>query len=734
MPVFTFIGAYVASAIGFAGTFATIAGIGLSAAGVFVASAISVGLAAVTSKLINGNARDSSGSAGDQGVRVQFAPNSELKVPVVYGHAHQQGIITDAHISNSNKTMSYVLTLSEYTDSNWSVGDIYWNDQVLTFKADGFTVLKGTANDEDNTKLDGLVRIWVYAGSANSADQIHGPATPVNAWTIIPDQNPDTQPDSTYQMTDLVFAVVQIDYNQEKGTTGLPTMTFELFSDLDNPSDVWVDYLTNDRYGAGLAITEVNTSSALILANLSDTIPANQTETLDGVTTASTQVRYQVNGIINTSDTVKTNLDKINIASASWTSYNHQLGQWQVIANTTATSAQLSSAFIFSDDNIIGEISINATSLEDLYNSVEVGYADRNNRDQTSYYNTATNMALRNDLEPDNQLRIKTDLCNNELHAGRIGNIELRQSRVDLIISFNADYSALQVNAGDVIKVNSAVYGFEEDLFRVTRVREMETDDGMLMAEITALQYNADVYADNNLNDFKTQTISSIPLFASNTGLPAPDTPTAADSADGILITTAVGTNSYPVGRMDFYVATSSTGDYSFLQSVRPLTGSFTATESVSVTIPYISLVNGSYYFKAQASAGFLTSDYSSASSEYVLTLGSLSGGGTNADQVYVIPPVANTAYYLAMAEGIGDYTAIDATDKLTYSTTANILATPNITVNNVLTLGVSTTTPAFYTTGSIACANRTTWDPAGVGSGGNYVAFYNGTSWVKLG
>jgi len=134
---------------------ATIGGFALTAGGVFVATAINIGLAYGASRLINGNPRDQRGANANQGTRVQLPPATDTKIPVIYGTVHQQGILTDAHLSNDNKTMTYVLVLSEMVhDGNWSMGNIYWNDQLLTFKADGFTVLIGTSNDEDNTKLD----------------------------------------------------------------------------------------------------------------------------------------------------------------------------------------------------------------------------------------------------------------------------------------------------------------------------------------------------------------------------------------------------------------------------------------------------------------------------------------------------------------------------------------------------------------------------------------------------
>jgi len=665
---------------GFAATGALTGAVSLTAGAVFVATAVNIGLAYGANRIINGNPRDQRGANVNQGTRIQLAPATDSKIPVIYGTAHQMGLLTDAQISNSNKTMTYVLVLSEYVaDGNWSVGNIYWNDQLLTFKADGYTVLKGTANGEDNTKLDGLVRVWVWAGGSGAAHQIHGPSTPVNAYNIIPGATSD------YRMSDLVFAVVQLDYKSENGVTGLPGMTFEITNDLNNPGDVWVDYLTNTRYGAGIPITEINTSSAARLADLSDTIPANQREpwpySTSTTTTSSFQVRYSINGIFNTGESVKNNLDKIDIASSSWTTYNYQLGQWSTIPNYTVDSGTLATAFQFTDDNIIGDINVTATNLEDLYNSIEVGFADRNNRDQTSYYTSSTSLTLRNDLEPDNQLRLNTDMCNNALHAGRIGQIELRQSRVDLLINFTADYSALSVAAGDVVKITNSVYGFNNALFRVTRVQEVESDDGMIVAGITALQYDSAVYADTDLANYNTPTITNIPLYGSSTALAAPSKPTVTNDPGNIqfIVSTTINPNNYPVNRVGFYYSTTSTGDFSALSlTVSP----YNPGDTVTSAVPYYTLPNGNYYFKTRVGSGTLLSDYSPVSDV-------LSFGGSNISADYVFnalntdniqinnsPPLQGLRWLASVttSTGFGNYGALEGDNGLLWDADNNRL------------------------------------------------------------
>ena len=56
----------------------------------------------------------------DYGVRLQVKPNVDQQVPVLYGSAVLGGIITEAVLSNDNRTMTYCLTLCEKTGTKLS--------------------------------------------------------------------------------------------------------------------------------------------------------------------------------------------------------------------------------------------------------------------------------------------------------------------------------------------------------------------------------------------------------------------------------------------------------------------------------------------------------------------------------------------------------------------------------------------------------------------------------------
>lgn len=203
----------------------------------------------------------------DAGVRLQVTANTDNKVPVLYGSAYFGGIITDAVMTNTNKTMYYCLTLCEQTGTKLSDGqaseikfkDIYWNNQRIVFNNDGITAnYTVDANGQQDTSISGLVTIRGYSGGSASPKQIETGATysgyqSTPAYSFMPGWST-----STHTMNDLVFAIVKVDYNKDKNVTGLGDMLFRMENTMTLPGDCIYDYMNNSRYGAAIDATEIN--------------------------------------------------------------------------------------------------------------------------------------------------------------------------------------------------------------------------------------------------------------------------------------------------------------------------------------------------------------------------------------------------------------------------------------------------------------------------------------------
>lgn len=525
MPAFTLIGAAVASAIGLTGLAATVVG-----------GIVATGAAYITSRVINGNPNKGANSAQSQGGRIQVPPATNNKIPVLYGSAFVNGIITDAHITNKNQRMIYSLVLSEKVNAcsvaDYSVGDIYWNDLKLQFETSaphkvlrGTKIVDGIESPDDNFKSkDGknLVEIRIYAGGTEASNQIFPVTDKVAAYTYVnSNDSTDSFWTSNHKMTGLVFAIVKINYDGDKGFTGLPNVTFNVKNTLTNPALVMLDYLKSDRYGANIPESQINLSEGEKWG-----LYCNELVTYTALNSQpATQKRFEINGLLDTSRPVKENMDIILQNGGAWLSYDVADGKWRAIPKRALTTEELTQCLTFDDSNIISGINLSSTRLDDLYNKFEVEFYDKLNREQRAYARRDLRVSapsLLNPNERDNQLRMSLDLTNNSVQAELIGNIELRQSRDDLVIQFSSSHYGVQAQAGDVIKVSSDIYAWNPKLFRITRVKEQETADGNLIADITALEYNADVYTVEDLSEFTTSPNTNIKPIGSSDNLKPP--------------------------------------------------------------------------------------------------------------------------------------------------------------------------------------------------------------------
>jgi len=58
----------------------------------------------------------------------------------------------------------------------------------------------------------------------------------------------------------MIFALVRVDYNKDKGITGLADIKFKIRNTMTQAGDVYYDYLTNAWYGAGIDPARITVS------------------------------------------------------------------------------------------------------------------------------------------------------------------------------------------------------------------------------------------------------------------------------------------------------------------------------------------------------------------------------------------------------------------------------------------------------------------------------------------
>ena len=223
----------------------------------------------------------------------------------------------------------------------------------------------------------------------------------------------------------------------------------------------------------------------------------------------ATRDKFNINGVIDTKENVLENLQTLSISSGCFVTYDVNAGKWSVVINQAGTAVQQ-----FDDSNIVGALNVSTTPLNELYNKCVVEFPHKDLNDAVDTIEISIPSAERYANERDNTLQIKLDTINDPVQAQVIGSMELKQSRVDRIVTFQTDFSAIGLKAGDIIEITNSQYGFNLTKFRVTKIEEEDVDDGALYLNITALEYSADVYNTSNLvYEYRTKRTGIILFF-----------------------------------------------------------------------------------------------------------------------------------------------------------------------------------------------------------------------------
>lgn len=583
MAVFTAIAAAIVSAIGITGTAATI----FTAIG---ATLLSVGVSSLIAKRMQKSATSGLG-AGQGGGRVQLPPATDNKIPVVYGSGYVSGPVIDAKLSQDQQYMWYVVALAEVTDTGgytFDTSNVYYDGKKVQFGANGNVtgLINNTTPPTIDTKVSGKIKIWLFTDGSSSgvntggqtaiqilSDASTGGGIPAGErWT------------STDVMTDCAFAIIRVEYNTDAGTTNLGALQCRITNSIDKPGDAILDYLQNTRYGCAVPASRIDTASLTALNTYSDEIINYGT---------GTQPRYRINGPLATNISCLENLQILVDSADSWLQYSELTAKWSVVINQSYTDyTVIDDLFLVDSSNLVGGINVSPINLNETYNQMEVAYPNQYIRDQIDYQVIELEdyqVGVMSPNEAVNKLDIDFPVINNSVQALYVGVRRLLQSREDLTVTFKLDYSGIQVEAGDVIRVSQEVYGWDVlnsgygKLFRVASVAEEKYQDGSLGVAITAFEYNDTVYADRALLDFQPDP---------NTGLADPNligTPEAPDlwlNADGsiaYLAVTGIVPNTGLVNYLEFQYGTDSNAElHSFYTSAynadgSPLTGDLDA-------------------------------------------------------------------------------------------------------------------------------------------------------------
>jgi len=498
-----------------AGTFAATA----------VAFAINLAVSAIISKVFFSPSQPSgggavgadaiSGGSPNPGNRQQLPPATDNKIPVVYGTAWVGGTIVDLSITSDNQKLYYCLALSEVTSTNqgqtpdtMTFGTIYYGGKRVVFDpTEQFKVIELVDESTGivDTSIAGKINIYLYsngsnspANSSQSAISLMNSAGLTYTWS------------NSKLMTNCAFAIVQLTYSQTANVRGIEQTKFQITNSRNSAGDCIQDYLINTRYGAALPLAQINTTS---LAALNAYSNQNFTyTTFTGGTT--TQPRFKFNGTVDTNRTVMDNLQDMSSCCDALIKYNEVTAQWGVIVQSPTYTV----AMALDDSNIVSAISVSPTDIAASYNFVECKFPDNTNQDAfnaTNFDLAQIAPSLLYPNEPVNKISLTLPFVNNDVQAQYLANRILKSAREDLAVQADINFVGIQLDAGDIVTVTNANYGWTNKLFRLNRVNQTFTDDGAIIVKLSMSEFNPAVFDDVNITQFTPSVNTGIgsPLF-----------------------------------------------------------------------------------------------------------------------------------------------------------------------------------------------------------------------------
>lgn len=607
----------------------------LSYLGITAATAGAIGFAALTfginmvasaivARVFAPDQPSMSGLAGvpNPGNRVTTPPASDNKLPIVYGTAWVGGAVTDMTITSNNQQIYYVIALSEVTNTEtggtpdtFTFGDIYYTGKKVIFDGTDLTkviALRDMSTGLDDTTVNGKINIYLYRnGSSNPVN------TPNSAINVLSDPNLVYKWDATKQMSNCVFAIVKLTYSVTANVRGLDQIKFQLTNSRKAPGDCLLDYLTSTRYGAALNVAQVDTTSLTALNTYSNAL-INYTDYNGFVQTLK---RFQFDGTLDTNQPIMTNIQLMASSCDCLIKYNEITSQWGVIVQQPTYTV----AMALDNSNVVSGIQISPTDISNSFNVAEVKFPE--GTEQDSFASVTFDLAVINPSllypnEPVNKQQITLQLVNSNVRAQLLANRFLESCREDLQVQLTVNFEGIQLEAGDIVTLTNANYGWVAKLFRIAKVTEKFGEDGSVTATLALLEFNPLVYDDVAITEFTP---------APNTGLGSPLT-------FGTIPAPTIGgaQPSAPNPSFQVNVTTSSAGIVQYAEIWYSPYASPTASQRIfagttaiqsngnpydpSTAMPIVTLTDipsGDWYFFSRMVNQLGSSDFSSASAKF---------------------------------------------------------------------------------------------------------------------
>ena len=403
----------------------------------------------------------------ERGILVNKQSNN-ASIPVVYGERLVGGTRVFIETSGTDNEFLYVALVLSEGEIN-SIEQIRVDDKVVTF--DGAltdNTQRSVASSDSNFYKDAVSYITIEPHFGTDGQSASSLLSTLSSWG------------SNHKLSGICYLALKFKWNADvfggipqvqakikgkKVVTLASNLSEQTASFSTNPAFCLLDYLRNERYGKGIATSDIDLQSFYDASQVCVT----QVTPFSG---ASTINIFDTNAVIDTSRKVIDNVRDILRGCRGYLPYVQ--GKYRLVIETTGTAS-----VSLGEDDIIGGYSLASPTKNSKYNRVIATFInpDRNfQADQVTFPPTddsslatadkhATMKAADGGFLLEGKFDFKT--ITSPYQAEEMSEIILRRSRESLGLNITAGFKAYELHIGDIVNITISSLGFSSKAFRV---------------------------------------------------------------------------------------------------------------------------------------------------------------------------------------------------------------------------------------------------------------------------
>ena len=419
----------------------------------------------------NGGGSGAAGSGGQSKTVTARASNATRKL--VYGETRIGGTFVWMEATGNDQYLHLVIVLSAHELESFTT--IYFNDEALTL----------SGNDVTSPSRYGNQRVFIAPVNVGSAANIPSELLAQTNWT------------SNHKLTDQGYIYARLQFNENAFEQGLPNIsaivkgrkiydprtTNTAWS--DNPALVIRDYLTDTTYGLGATNAEINDASFIAAANICE-----ESVALAG---GGTQNRYTFNGVVDTQNTPRSNLQQMLTALNGSLYYSN--GKWSLRAGAYVTPT----VTLDEDDFASGFTVTTAVTARDSFNAIKGQFISPSSDWQGTDYPEITSSTFETEDSGERRyLNLDLPFTDNSARAQRIAKQILYKNRQEISLRAKFKMSAFQFEVGDTVMITNARLGFTQKVFEIVSWKlnfgsnEVTVDCELAETNVAVYDWNAE--------------------------------------------------------------------------------------------------------------------------------------------------------------------------------------------------------------------------------------------------